>query len=86
MPRGETPQFGIPSMEHRVRVLEKRDAEMHGFDGDGGRFATLESTVRSHALAIDDFKMFKWKILGMVTLGGVVAGAAAFLIQLALKH
>ena len=70
----------VEILDHRVRVLEKRDAEMHGFDGDGGRFATLEATVRAQGVDVADLKQLKWKLLGMVTLGGVVAGLAAWAI------
>jgi hypothetical protein len=53
-------------------------AEVFGRDGDGGRFAALEATVRTHGVKISELEMLKWKLMGMVTLGGVLAGLVAW--------
>lgn len=41
--------------------------------------------MKRHDLEIGELKMLRWKLMGMITLGGVVAGLVAFAVQLALK-
>lgn len=47
-----------------------------GPDGRHGRAHEMEEDVREHGVAIADYKMFKAKILVLVTVGGILAGAA----------
>lgn len=64
-----------------------RLVEHFGADGRGGEWGRAMKTMESHTEIIEDFKAWKWKILGMTTLGGLVAGIVAFVIPYILgKH
>lgn len=73
------------SIDHRIRRLENRDAELHGVDGRGGRFNSMEGDVKDHDVRITSLETLRWKLAGAVMLGGGVVAAVTFLIQLALK-
>ena len=68
------------SIDHRIRDLEVRQGEMFGADGHGGRFASVEAMVRVHDTKIDTLEVLRWKLMGMMTLGGIIAGFVAWLI------
>lgn len=64
-----------------------RLVEHFGADGRGGEWGRLMRAVERQGSELEALKELKWKFLGMVTLGGVVAGIFAWLIpQLLGKH
>lgn len=64
-----------------------RLVEHFGADGRGGEWGRAMKVLESHAAVLEDLKALKWKLLGMVALGGIVAGILAWLIpQVIGKH
>ena len=64
-----------------VRDLELLLAEVFGRDGDGGRFAQLETKVEKHDLTLESLKTFKIQVLAIVAVAGALAGLAATFIS-----
>lgn len=64
-----------------------RLVEHFGASGTGGEWSRFVKTVDAHSAVLEDLKAWKWKLLGMASLGGIIAGVLAWLIpQLIGKH
>lgn len=63
-----------------------RLVEHFGADGRGGEWGRTMKTIDKHELQLEEWKAFRWKLLGMTTIGGLVAGVIAWLVPYLGKH
>lgn len=57
-----------------------RLVEHFGASGTGGDWSRVVKIIERHDVELLSLKELKWKLLGMVTLGGMIAGVLAWLI------
>ena len=86
-PRERTGRVRLRTADEDPCAWHDRLVEHFGADGRGGDWGRAVKVIESHGTILEDFKQWKWKLLGMATLGGLVAGVLAWLIpQLIDKH
>lgn len=84
---GRRRRYSSSDDDHDDCLWHDRLVEHFGADGRGGEWGRAMKVLDSHAVVLEDLKAWKWKLLGMATLGGVVAGFLAWLIpQVIGKH
>lgn len=57
-----------------------RLVEHFGADGRGGEWGRAMKVLDRHEVVLEDLRAWKWKLLGMASLGGIVAGILAAVI------